>query len=422
MNFIKEPVRKVLLIAVIIGGITSCSAFAQTKKLGLQTGIWQGTLHRVDGKNIAFNFSVENKNGSPVWYIHNAGERLLVDSIHQHADSLLVQMPFFASGFKLVIKSNNQLQGVYIKSYGAKGLQMPFTAVHGVSYRYKATAHPLYNITGKWETYFGEQKKQDDYAIGEFEQNPNGIVTGTFRTPTGDYRYLEGRVNGDNLLLSGFDGGHAVLFCAKIKNDTTLSDGFVYSGSTGKQGWAAVKNNSAQLPNGFEMTKMRPGETSLSFRFPSTDGKMVSINDERYKNKVVVVQVLGSWCPNCMDETAFLSQYYNKNKQRGIEIIGLAYERTEDFNESKQALQSFQKKFDVQYPFLITGVTAADDHKTEKTLPQLDELQAFPTTIFIGKSGTVDKIHAGYDGPATGEHYEVFKKEFDEEINNLLKE
>ncbi len=422
MNFIKEPVRKVGLITVIIIIITSCSTFAQMKEVSLHTGIWRGTLHRDDGKNIVFNFSVENKNGSPVWYIHNAAERLLVDSIRQHGDSLFVQMPFFASGFQLLIKSNYQLQGNYTKYYGAKATQMPFTAIHGVSYRYRATAYPLYNITGKWETYFGEEKNKDNYAIGEFEQNKSGIVTGTFRTPTGDYRYLEGRVNGDSLLLSGFDGGHAVLFCAKIKNDTTLSYGFVYSGATSKQGWTAIKNNNAQLPNGYDMTKMRPGETSLSFRFPSTDGKIISINDERYKNKVVVVQILGSWCPNCMDETAFLSQYYNKNKQRGIEVIGLAYERTEDFNESKQALQSFQKKFDVHYPFLITGVTAADEHKTEKTLPQLDELQAFPTTIFIDKTGKVDRIHAGYDGPATGEHYEVFQKEFDDEIEKLLKE
>ncbi len=363
------------MTGIIIGGITSCSAFAQTKKLGLQTGIWQGTLHREDGKNIVFNFSVENKNGSPVWYIHNAGERLLVDSIRQHTDSLLVQMPFFASGFKLIVKNNNQLQGVYIKNYGARQLQMPFTAIHGVSYRYAATASPQYNVTGKWETYFGEKKNEDSYAIGEFKQNKNGIVTGTFRTATGDYRYLEGRVNGDSLLLSGFDGGHAVLFFAKIKNDTTLANGFEYSGATSSLGWAASKNNNAELPNSFAMTKMRPGETSLSFRFPSTDGTMISINDERYKNKVIVVQILGSWCPNCMDETAFLSQYYNKNKQKGIEVIGLAYERTEDFAESKKALHSFQKKFDVHYPFLITGVTAADEHKTEKTLPQLDEIQ-----------------------------------------------
>ncbi|MDQ2752048.1 MAG: TlpA family protein disulfide reductase, partial [Bacteroidota bacterium] len=223
----------------------------------MQTGIWQGSLHRQDGNNIVFNFSVERKNNKSVWYIHNAAERLLVDSIRQHGDSLLIQMPFFASGFQLLIKNNQQLEGAYVKTNGAKPLPMRFTAIHGVSYRYAATASPLYDVTGQWETYFGKNKKKGEYAIGEFAQNKNGIVTGTFRTATGDYRYLEGRVNGDSLLLSGFDGGHAVLFSAKIKNDTTLSDGFVYSGATSKQDWTATKNNKAQLPDGYDMTKMR---------------------------------------------------------------------------------------------------------------------------------------------------------------------
>ena len=135
-----------------------------------------------------------------------------------------------------------------------------------------------------------------------------------------------------------------------------------------------------------------------------------------------MVQILGSWCPNCMDETSFLSAYYNKNKGKGIEVIGLAYERTTDFAESKEALQPFQKRFGVQYPFLITGVSVSDKQLTEKTLPQLDSIQAFPTTIFINKKGEVDKIHTGYDGPATGVHFEEFKTEFEAEIEKLLTE
>ncbi|HJY23008.1 MAG TPA: hypothetical protein VJ279_08995, partial [Hanamia sp.] len=105
-----------------------------------------------------------------------------------------------------------------------------------------------------------------------------------------------------------------------------------------------------------------------------------------------------------------------------IEFIGLAYERTTDFKASQKALQPFIKRFNIQYPILITGVSVSDTLRTEKTLPQIDKITVFPTTIFIDKKGNVRKIHTGFDGPATGEHYIQYQKEFDEITNELLNE
>lgn len=123
-----------------------------------------------------------------------------------------------------------------------------------------------------------------------------------------------------------------------------------------------------------------------------------------------------------MDETKFLSDYYNKNHQRGIEIIGLAYERTTDFENSQKALAPFMKRLDVQYPVLITGVAVSDSLLTQKTIPQLEKINAFPTTIFVDRKGNIRKIDSGFNGPATGEHYTEFKKEFNEIIDRLLTE
>jgi hypothetical protein len=123
-----------------------------------------------------------------------------------------------------------------------------------------------------------------------------------------------------------------------------------------------------------------------------------------------------------MDETAFLSDYYKQNQSKGVEIVGLAYERTASYSESKKALEPFQRRFGVQYPFLVTGVSVSDTLRAQKTLPQLEAIKAFPTTIFIDKKGNVRKIHTGFDGPATGKYFEAFKREFDSAINALLKE
>jgi thiol-disulfide isomerase/thioredoxin len=149
---------------------------------------------------------------------------------------------------------------------------------------------------------------------------------------------------------------------------------------------------------------------------------MVSINDERFRNKVVIVQLMGSWCPNCMDETKFLSEYYQQNKHKGIEVISLAYEYSEDYERSRNSLRKFQQRFNVKYPMLITGAKTSDSLRTDKTLPQLTPIKMFPTTIFIGRDGKVKKIDTGFTGPGTGEHYIEFVKRFNATVNKLLTE
>lgn len=132
------------------------------------------------------------------------------------------------------------------------------------------------------------------------------------------------------------------------------------------------------------------------------------------------MQILGSWCPNCIDETAFLSDFYNKQKGE-VEVIGLAYERTRDFEKSKASLKGMLNRFNVKYPILITGYTA-DDGEPSKSLPMLNHIMAFPTTIILDKKGKVRKIHTGFSGPGSGRYYEEYVLEFENTINALQRE
>jgi len=414
-NMVKKSLLNLLLV-----GITTVNIFGATPLL--KPGTWRAVLQRPDGQQIVFNFETQFVKGKQLLYVLNAGERLLVDNIRRKNDSLWIQMPFFASGFAAKVKKDGNLEGLYIKNYGTRKQEIPFYAENGAKERYAVVAKPQHDITGRWAVNFGSKDDAESKAVGEFEQQTNGKITGTFLTPTGDYRYLEGAVSADTLKLSGFDGGHAILFTAKLNDNNSISEADIYSGLTGHEKWTAKKDANAQLPDEYTFTKLREGETKLNFRFPSTKGDVVSINDERYKNKVVIIQILGSWCPNCMDETAFLSDYYNRNHDKGVEVIGLAYERTSDFAESKAALIPFQERFKVQYPILITGVEVSDKQRTEKTLPQLESIKAFPTSIIIDKKGNIRKIHSGFNGPGTGEHYTEFKKEFEETMSELLRE
>src|SRR5690606_34004315 len=109
----------------------------------------------------------------------------------------------------------------------------------------------------------------------------------------------------------------------------------------------------------------------------------------------VVVQFLGSWCPNCMDETAYLSRLYANYKEKGLAIIGLAYERYADQEKAAKAVLNLKERFGVDYPILLTGYT----NKTQevlKSIPALANFSAFPTTLLIDKNGTVRSIHTGF--------------------------
>lgn len=381
---------------------------------------WRAVIHRQDNNNIVFTFEEQQKDEKTVLYVLNAGERLRVDSVRFTDDSVFIKMPVFESSFKAKT-TGGKWNGVWIRGTSGEEQVMPFTAEKN-DYRFALTDGPSkVNINGRWAVKFAGDSAGKVNSIAEFRQNGN-MIEGTFLTPTGDYRFLEGVVTGNTLKMSGFDGGHAVLFTADIIDKNTIQNGKHFSGFKYSEGWSAVKDANAKVKTDEAAMFLKPGEEKLNFRFPDINGHPVSINDHRFKNKVVIVQLMGSWCPNCMDETAFLSDYYNKNKQRGIEIVALAYEYSTDFERSQKSLRKFQQRFNVQYPILITGVTVSDSLRTEKTLPQLTPIKVFPSSIIIDKQGKVRKLDTGFFGPGTGEHYEAYKKEFYETVNKLLEE
>lgn len=408
--------KAILALALLVSGFNSS---AQQNK-NLQNGLWRAVLERNDGEDIVFNFESKDSAGKKIIYIRNAVERLLVDDIVVKQDSVFITLPFFESQLRTVVINNNELKGVWLKRLVDKYQVTPFVAFYNQPYRFQLSAKPLSaNVSGRWAVTFLNTKKNEEVSVGEFVQQGN-YVTGTFLNPTGDYRFLEGVIDGDSLKLSCFDGGHAFLFTAKVSNDS-ISGGKYFSGPIFKQDWVAKKDAGAQLPDEFSLTKMKQGESKFNFSFTDIDGKKVSINDGRFKNKVVLIQIMGSWCPNCMDETNFLSGFYDKYKSKGVEIIGLAYERTTNFTRSQNSLRSFQKRFKVKYTLLITGISVNDSLRSEKTLPQLENIEGFPTTIFLNKKGEVEKIHTGFNGPGTGQHYELQKKEFYDIVDGLLK-
>jgi thiol-disulfide isomerase/thioredoxin len=394
-------------------------SFFLSAQVTVKPGWYRAEITRADGAVIVFNAEAVLKNKKTILYIRNASERLLVDHVIQKADSVFIEMPFFESSFKLKIQKNNTLSGVWVKGTSrVQNLELPVVFTYGKKDRFPITEKAAATITGKWQVQFTRPNNTERPAIASFQQKGN-VVTGTFLTPAGDYRFLEGVINGSELQMSCFDGSHAYLFTAAVAGNN-ISNGMFYSTASLPEKWRAQKNENAILPDTLQRTKMREGETQLNFSFKDVNGNTVSINDKRFQNKVVVLQLMGSWCPNCMDESKFLSEFYKEYKSKGVEIIALAYELTTDEIRSKLSLKKFIDRFQIQYPVLIAPASVNDEQRTEKTLPQLTPIRSFPTTVFIGKDGNVQKVHSGFYGPGTGAYYEQFKKEFYETIEKLL--
>ncbi|MBI1344536.1 MAG: redoxin domain-containing protein [Terrimonas sp.] len=384
----------------------------------MKNGIWRAFIIREDGNPIIFNMRVKNHRDL---FILNDRESIPIRDIVFKKDSVNFNMPFFESYFISALQKDGSLKGNWIKGTAGATQRWDFYAYPNQSYRFSESGgDAMANISGKWEMELtrnttGYTRK----ALAELVQKGNRL-TGTVITPSGDYRYLEGIVSGDSLKLSTFDGAHAYMFAGKLLGDRLLK-GVFYSGFAGVEEWVAEKNASA-LPPEISPTDLKDGYSRLDFSFKDINGNVVSLRDPQFSGKIVVIQLMGSWCPNCMDETKFLSDYYNKHQKEGIEVIALAYEYSEDFERSQKSLRKFQKAFDVQYPMLITGVSVSDSLKTEKSLPQLNKISVYPTTIFIGRDGNVKSIHTGFYGPGSGEYFEAYKKEFQETIDRLQAE
>ena len=404
-----------------INVIFSTLIFISIHSIGFAQAVnYRGQIVRGDGNRVPFNFIYNHTSKASLITIVNGTEKIKVSDVTLKGDSIFFKMPVFESSFKAKI-SGYKWSGLWTKGTSGNDQVLPFEAVKSNERFQIHGEKSTNNLAGRWAVTFANDKTAADGSIAEFKQTGNQI-TGTFLTPTGDYRYLEGIVSGKKMQMSGFDGGHLFLFTANIDDKNTLSIGMFYSGAKYSEGFKAVRNSHATVSTDQVAMYLKPGEQNLNFQFLDLKGNKVSINDQRFKNKVVIIQILGSWCPNCMDETAFLSDFYKTNRNKGIEIIGLAYEYSTNFDRSVKSLTKFKNKFDIQYPILITGVTVNDSLRTEKTLPQVTPIKVFPSTIFLDKKGAVRKFDTGFFGPGTGEHYAVFKKEFINTVENLLKE
>jgi thiol-disulfide isomerase/thioredoxin len=392
--------------------------FHSTIQAQLKTGTWRGILN-LNGEELPFNFNVFSERSSTFCEIINGDEKILMEPLGFKDDSVFIKFPVYDSEIRAKILGDRMEGNWYNNNRNSKNI-IPFSALFGDTDRFKiVTTNNDRSFAGKHAFEFistdasGVKKKSK--AIAVFSQN-NNIIKGSVLTTTGDYRFLHGVVDGQEVKFSSFTGTYAYLFKGKFSQDSIK--GVFYSGIHFSEEWIAYKNDEYALPDPEQIVKVNPG-VEVKFSFADLQGKIWSYPED-FKGKVLLLQIMGSWCGNCMDETRLLAQWNEILQPKGMEIVALAFERHADTEKAKASVLKFKDHTKADYLFLLAG--KSDKAEASKALPFLTEVHAYPTTVVIDKNGSVRKIHTGFSGPATGEAFLHFKATYFSFLEELLKE
>lgn len=288
------------------------------------------------------------------------------------------------------------------------------------------TRHPLYRVeqppkesglslARRYKVQFSEDKH---HSVGLFDLDPDsGRVDATFLTTLGDYRYLSGVLDGPDLTLAAFDGAHAFLFKAKVQSDGTLQGDF-WSRDVWHETWTASPDPEVTLPDPFGLTRFVGGVPLEKLAFPDVEGQTRSLADPAFAGQARLIVLLGTWCPNCNDLTKYLVELHQRYAAKDLSILGLAFEFGDDPQRHTQAVQRYIEHHAVPYPILIAG--PHNKQQAAKIFPVLDQVMAYPTTLFLDAQGNVQAVYTGFSGPATGAHHQKLREAFERRIDTLL--
>ncbi len=381
----------------------------------LETGVWRATLD-LNGTDLPFNLEIIEEAGKLRAVVINQNERIEIESLSITTDSINFELPFFPSEIKARIDSPGLISGVWI-NHSRENYRIPFTAESNKDFRFTPTKSSI-EIKDRYHVVFDETSDEPWNAVLEIE-NKEGHIFGTFLTETGDYRYLEGNLMNDGVYLSTFDGSHAFLFSADIVGDSLINGKFL-SGTHYKTSWVGVQSDSFELQKPENLTFLKDDYAYFDFKLPNQDGDTVTWEDLSLTNKVVIVDIMGSWCPNCMDASKAIHQL-TKPFEDDIQILPIAFEATEDLAIAKKRVLKMNQDLGIpNEKFLFGG--KANKSRAAEAFPMLNHIMSFPTLIFIDKNRNVRQIYTGFYGPGTGSHYEEFMKKTEALLREMVAE
>ncbi|MGN8225108.1 TlpA family protein disulfide reductase [Gracilimonas sp. BCB1] len=377
-------------------------------------GIWKGTIV-YSNEEIPFQFEVHypKDSESPEFTFINGEDRATLEATVRN-DSLII--PMF--GFDITLKmkqGSDRMEGRLFKHY--RNQSYPFRSEYGLPrYNVKEEKDPI-EVGKRWDMTVNKGRSSEYPAVGLFEQSGNR-VTGTIMTEVSDYRFFEGKVEGNSIELSTFDGVHSFLLRGTYSESDKRWSGELVLDNGYSRPWIAGRDDSASLPDPFEMVDL----TGKNIK-PDLESLPVlahqEINPDTYEGKVLIVQLMGTWCSNSQDQTRYLTQWVAENPDKNVEILAVNYEANYSAAYGLNRIETYKDRLDVPYKMILGG--SLSKTKAAEAFSFMDEIVAFPTLIFIDKKGYARYVHSYFTGPATGVYYEDFDQRFNAIVEELTR-
>jgi len=404
-----------LVIALSFVFCSLVSYSQKNKKIKIKSGNWITELKLNEKDVLPFNLII---NRDLTFTVLNAEEHIQLEKPVFKNDSIYLKFPYFNSELVFKIINKKELQGYWVNYNKGADYKIPCTSKrkNEALFSQAKNEKSSFNANGKWQVVFEPNTESSYPAVGIFNKTPeSNKVTGTFLTETGDYRFLAGNAVNDSLFLSCFDGSHAFLFKAVLQSDTLI--GTFNSGSHWKSEWIGFKNEYYELASPEELTYLKEN-TNVEFKLNTLTGKPFIYPDNQYKDKVVIIQIMGTWCPNCLDETVYYKTLFDKYHKDGLEIITVCYEAGITMEDQIASVSRYKEQLGLEFNFIIGGT--ASKNKAANDFNMLNNIISFPTSIFIGRDGNVERVHTGFNGPGTGSYYNDYVRKTNSLIETLL--
>ena len=378
-------------------------------------GRWDAVVV-VNTVEVPFRFEIAENDRDVVGFFFEGSRKIASTSGRFENGALTLDYDFMNTVLEARVEGG-QLRGTY-RNKRPNARPMEFRARRFVPVAGAARRQP--QVGGEWVMYRTAQDASKlDVSWRLHLQESGGEVSGAILKTSGDSGTLVGRWQDGRLTLSHFAGDRPLVFEAQLNPDgtlgITLDQKFTYRAARDAE---LKAKGIPEPPDLSRFTGVRnPGEL---FRFTGSDldGKMMSDADARFRGRVVVLSIGGTWCPNCRDEAPFLSALYKEFHARGLEVVGLFFENDADPAVVRPRILSFTTRYAVPFPILVSGTT----NEAPEKLPQLVNFSVFPTTVVLGRDGQVRSVHAGFASTATGEAHAQLMREQRALVERLLTE
>lgn len=408
----KSTILFTLFIGLVL--IQSCDGYNKPveQEMTLRSGSWNLDFRREDGLiNARMNLMGEKVE------IINAEETIESKISFFNTDSFEILIPVFGTRLQGKILADSIMEGFWIPPGRADSLGLSFRATFRSENTFQQTQTSRDTLV--YAVSFSKGTRDEYLGVALFREQGQ-MICGTFLTETGDYRFLHGERNDDSLWLSCFDGSHLFLFNGYYHGTDSISGTFK-SGKNWKEPWAAKLNKKARLSHPDSLTLFTDNPDSpLEFQAITKEGKPVKFGKDNWEDHVTIVQIYGSWCPNCMDESRYYAELHQKFAERGVQIIPVAFERYPELKDKVTALNKFEDATGLTVESYIGG--NANKGEASLVFNQLSKVISFPTSIIIDKKGRVRKVHTGFYGPGTGKYYDRYTGAMDSFIEALINE